>query len=138
MKKYLDVILDVTFIIGCLLFIFFMGFFTGKGYELQKYEKRVAEIEKSFEKDFLFTEDFFVDSSYQYLEGHRLDIPNEISTLTHYGDREFDLLAAFIDDGGDIHLGFTGKSIKREEFLGMRDSLDFIEEHSKLTRLVDK
>jgi hypothetical protein len=82
-------------------------------------------------------EDFFTDTSYQYLEGYRLDIPNEISTLSHYDDREFDLLVAYVDDGGDIHLGFTGKTIKREEYLNGRDSLHFIEEHSQLAGSVN-
>jgi len=124
-------ILAITFLI-CI------GFLVGKGYQYQQDEKVINQLSNDV-NSMLAPEDFFVDSSYQYLEGHRLDIPDEISQVSWYDDKNIDLMAVFIDDGGDIHLGYTGKTIPRNLFLGNReDSLNLIEEHSELTTLVHR
>jgi len=118
------------------IFIISIGFMIGKGYQHQKDEKIINQLSNDV-NSMLAPEDFFVDSSYQYLEGHRLDLPDEISEVSWYDDKEIDLMAVYIDDGGDIHLGFTGKTIPRSQFVGNKeDSLNLIEEHSELTTLV--
>lgn len=120
--------------VGSLLFLFAIGFFTGKGYEQKQNEQRMDKLANVI-NTWQTPNDLFVDSSFKYLDGHRLDIPDEISEVSWYDDEELDLIAAFIDDGGDIHFAFTGKTIPRETILN-QDSLE--NNHSELTMFVRK
>lgn len=65
----------------------------------------------------LNTNELLNDSSYKYLDGHKIDLPEEISCLPNYDNDSLTLLAAFIDDGGIIRLQFSGHKIARKEIV---------------------
>lgn len=63
-------------------------------------------------------DEYFVDSCYNFLDGAKLDLPEEIMTVTNYDEPQLDLFIGFVDDGGDIHFQFLGDKINRSEIPG--------------------
>jgi hypothetical protein len=57
---------------------------------------------------------YFVNGSGEFLSLIKLDLPEEITTVTQTTDSTTDLLSAYLDTAtGIIHLGFTGLQIPR-------------------------
>lgn len=106
-----------------ILFICTLCFIMGKAYN---HDKDIMLIKTLQQRD---VSHYIIDGSEEYLDGNLIDLPNELSTVSWYDDTNIDLLFAYKDDAGDIHIGFTGKSIPR-------DSLHFDEmdtrDHSEL------
>jgi hypothetical protein len=107
-----------------LAFIFSMGYIVGVGKTTDKYDNRLRNIPR--------LDNYFADSSYLYLRTYRLSLPEELASLSWYNDKELDLLVGFIDDTGDIHLEFTGKTIPRDKYLDSTGRFDPITDHSEI------
>lgn len=116
-------LIPFIYFFGSMLFIGSLCFMMGKAYN---HDKDIKLIQSLQQRD---VSHYIVDGSEQYLDSQMIDIPDEISTVSWYDDPEFDLMFVFKDDAGDIHLGFTGKTISR-------DSLHFddmnTDDHSEL------
>ena len=69
---------------------------------------------------------YFTTDSDKFLNGIKLDLPEEISTIKQQSDSTLDLLTGYLDtDDGVIYLGFSGKEMNKYDHL-------FITEHSQL------
>src|SRR5690348_8320734 len=64
---------------------------------------RVAEKQFVPLSDTQVLNEYFVDSCYNFLDGAKLDLPEDIMTITNYDEPRLDLFIGFMDDGGDIH-----------------------------------
>lgn len=112
--------------IGCL-----MGYYRG-------YNKGYPDGYKVAEKLFVplsstqVLDEYFVDSCYNYLDGSKLDLPEEIMSVTSYDDPQLDLFIGYMDDGGDIHFQFLGQRINRIEVPGVLYSDSLMEIKSTL------
>jgi hypothetical protein len=93
---------------GSMLFVGSLCFIMGKAYN---HDKDIKLIETLQQRD---VSNYINDGAEGYLDGNLIDIPDEISTVSWYDDPEFDLMFVYKDDAGDIHLGFTGKTISRD------------------------
>jgi hypothetical protein len=107
---------------GSMIFMLALGFFTGVGYKLHAMTPYMNTLE---DRD---VSNFIADTSYNYLDGHLIDLPNEIAEVSWYDDKYIDLMYCFMDDGGDIHLQFTGKKV-------LRDSLHLDDEMNGETQM---
>jgi hypothetical protein len=85
-----------------ILFLMSLAFITGAGYKDQEWKAKVY----TWNCDDV--NDFFADSSWNELEGHKLNVPEEILEIESYYSKEVDLLASFIDEHGDVCFMYTG------------------------------
>jgi len=92
-------------------FLMSFAFVMGAGYKDQEWK---AEI---YTWDYFDPNDFYADSSWNYQEGYKLNLPEELRTMAWYNDDHVDLLYGFIDSTGNIQLGFTGKTMSQDSLL---------------------
>ncbi len=116
MKNLLAPVLIATFLTSLLSYC--VGYYNGYNNSSFENEKKLDLIRSTD------LGDFFANSSYKYLEGYKLDLPEEIKTLSWYDEPDVDLLVSFIDDSGDIHFKFTGQKMPREDLIRLLDRED--------------
>jgi hypothetical protein len=96
----------VAILIGAVVLIAFSSFMIGYCYKESQVVKDQMKIVENT------AQTLFADTCYKFLKDKdgfawKLDIPEEITEVSSYDEPELDLLYAFRDDGGDIHIRLT-------------------------------
>jgi len=93
------------------VFVMSLAFIMGQAWTNQQWKERI------YQWDCNDLNNFYSNSSWKYQEGHKLDLPEEISQLEVYDCDSVDLMASFIDDVGDIRFLYTGKKYPSDSLL---------------------
>lgn len=113
--------LIVAILLGVYIIVFFLGFKLGK------------VVGKDSEYTIKCSEKYFTPNSASYLEGIKLDLPEEISQITSQEDK-LDLLYGHFDpEENIIYLGFTGESINRNKLMDIDE--DSLRKSTSFTRI---